>query len=195
MIYLVRHGQSTWNVQRRTQGQLSHPPLTARGRRQVAAAGAAITADLQAAGRRVDVFVSSDLLRTRQTAAILAAGRPVVLDRRLREQHLGRLQGMADDAAAAATEGVDWTDPDVAIGGGESARQVHDRMAAVVTAYRDRVAVLVSHGDAVRHAVGWWDGHEPARGPWVTVRSAAVFVLADPGRHRELVIAGTAPPA
>ena len=37
-VYLVRHGQSQWNLRRLTQGQTAHPPLTDLGRSQSAAA-------------------------------------------------------------------------------------------------------------------------------------------------------------
>ena len=189
MLYLVRHGQSTWNRDRRLQGQCPDPELTALGREQVAAAAAVLAAEPP-----VDVVVSSDLLRARQSAEIVAAGRPVVPDERLREQHAGTLQGVGTDDALALLAGHDWTDPDLPLGGsGETPRQVYDRMADVLTAYRDRVAVLVSHGDAIRAALAWWCGHAPAAGPWVTVGSAAVFALDGPGTWRELT-AGTTPP-
>ena len=51
-VYVVRHGQSEWNVRRLTQGQTPHPPLTELGRRQSAAAAALIAADLQDLGQR-----------------------------------------------------------------------------------------------------------------------------------------------
>ncbi|MGZ8770540.1 MAG: histidine phosphatase family protein, partial [Aeromicrobium sp.] len=38
MILWVRHGQSTWNVMDRMQGQAVHPPLTELGREQSTAA-------------------------------------------------------------------------------------------------------------------------------------------------------------
>lgn len=34
ILHLVRHGQSTWNVEHRVQGQTMHPPLTELGREQ-----------------------------------------------------------------------------------------------------------------------------------------------------------------
>ena len=37
-VHLVRHGQSTWNVEGRLQGQTVHPELTERGRREAAEA-------------------------------------------------------------------------------------------------------------------------------------------------------------
>ena len=48
-VYLVRHGQSEWNVLRLTQGQTSHPRLTSLGREQAERAASLIGKDL--AGR------------------------------------------------------------------------------------------------------------------------------------------------
>ncbi|QNN52656.1 histidine phosphatase family protein [Nocardioides mesophilus] len=50
-VYLVRHGQSEWNVLRLTQGQTSHPRLTSIGREQAERAASLIGQDL--AGRPV----------------------------------------------------------------------------------------------------------------------------------------------
>ena len=38
-IVLVRHGQSTWNLEHRVQGQTMEVPLTRRGHRQAGEAG------------------------------------------------------------------------------------------------------------------------------------------------------------
>jgi 2,3-bisphosphoglycerate-dependent phosphoglycerate mutase len=193
VLYLVRHGESTWNVQRRVQGQTAHPPLTAAGCRQVATAAAMIA---EHAGQRVGQVVSSDLVRARQSADLVAEvlGVDVRVDERLREWHLGAMQGLPTEQAFALVADLDWTDPDAPVAGGETARQVHERMAAVLTEQADTTAVLVSHGDALRAALNWWSGHAPAQGPWVDVPSAAVFVLEHRGRWTQLFSAAPARP-
>ena len=60
MIYLVRHGQSEWNLLRRTQGQIPHPQLTDLGRRQASAAAQAIRADAELTGQAVRSAVAID---------------------------------------------------------------------------------------------------------------------------------------
>ena len=195
MLYLVRHGESTWNVQRRVQGQTPDPPLTATGRGQAAGAAALIA---EHAGRPAHVL-SSDLVRARESAGIVAQvlGVDVRVDERLREWHLGAMQGLPTEQAFALVAGLDWTDPDARVAGGETARQVHERMAAAISeaAHTDVTAVLVSHGDALRVALNWWSGHAPAQGPWVDVPSAAVFALDRPGHWTQLVSAAPARPA
>lgn len=87
-ILLVRHGESTWNVDGRWQGQ-ADPPLSDRGRLQAAQAAASIGT--------VDAIVSSDLERAAETGAILARTLGVdhqAVEPRLRERDAGPLAGL-----------------------------------------------------------------------------------------------------
>lgn len=91
-LYLVRHGQTPWNVEGRYQGQMD-PPLTEEGHQQ-----AATTAE-QLAPLGFEAIYSSDLARASQTADALAAklDMPVQFDERLREIHQGDWQGVVID--------------------------------------------------------------------------------------------------
>lgn len=66
-LFWMRHGESTWNVAGREQGRTAHPPLTERGRAQVAAAAD----DLARCG--VTGIVCSPLVRARESAELVAA--------------------------------------------------------------------------------------------------------------------------
>ncbi|HWU31918.1 MAG TPA: histidine phosphatase family protein [Marmoricola sp.] len=176
-IYLVRHGQSEWNVLRLTQGQTSHPALTDLGRSQAQAAADVIAADLGAAQRRPAQLVTSDLLRARQTADIIAAslGMTVIIDSRLREQHLGALEGKSYDETWAAADQHDWSDPGVPIAGGESPLAVRERMArALDDLAPDQVHIVVSHGDAIRAAIARFRGEAAQDASWLEVANGAV---------------------
>jgi probable phosphoglycerate mutase len=177
-VYLVRHGQSEWNVLRLTQGQTAHPRLTALGREQAERAARLIGEDLPRTTTGLEPrIVSSDLGRALETADVLAQrlGGEVELDERLREQHLGSLEGHGYDKTWAVAAGHDWSDPTLPVAGGESLQDVHDRMAAVLAELdRNRVTVLVSHGDAIRAGVAHLNGIEPHRAPWVEVPNGAV---------------------
>ena len=99
-LHLVRHGQSTWNVEGRLQGQVDLPELTALGRAQ-ASSVAALLSRLEA-----QRLLTSDLVRAVQTAEIIgeAIGLVPIPTTLLREQHYGALQGLTTDAASAEWE-------------------------------------------------------------------------------------------
>jgi len=88
-IYMVRHGETPWNIEGRYQGHLD-PPLTKKGLQQ------AQTTASQLAPLGFDAIYSSDLARARQTAEALAAATdlPIQFDPRLREIHQGEWQGV-----------------------------------------------------------------------------------------------------
>jgi probable phosphoglycerate mutase len=107
-LYLVRHGETLWNVEGRYQGQLD-PPLTEKGRQQaVTTAESLVSLDFEA-------IYSSDLARARQTAEALAekTGLPIQLDSRLREIHQGEWQGvLIDDIRAHWPRQIDGWEND-----------------------------------------------------------------------------------
>ena len=181
-VYLVRHGQSEWNVLRLTQGQTAHPPLTMLGREQAAEAAAVIAADVARRGLSVDTIATSDLIRAAETAEILAEalGAPVHRDVRLREQHLGDLEGRGYAETWAAADDIDWTDPTRPIAGGESLMDVYDRMAAALDDVDPTaVTVLVSHGDAIRTAIAYLNAVKPHESDWVEVANGSVARVDD----------------
>ena len=87
-IVFIRHAESQWNAKRLWQGQ-ADPPLSARGREQAHALAARL------AGQGLRALVTSDLLRARETAAILAErlSISVELEAGLRELDVGRWSG------------------------------------------------------------------------------------------------------
>ena len=86
---LLRHGETVWNRAGRLQGW-QDSPLSEAGCAQAEALAARL------ADERVDLLVASDLGRTRQTAAPIAArlGLDVVAEAGLRERCYGELEGM-----------------------------------------------------------------------------------------------------
>jgi probable phosphoglycerate mutase len=148
-IVLVRHGETQWNVEQRIQGH-GDSPLTGEGIEQARAIGRRL------AGERFDRIVASDLGRTMQTAAEIAAltGHRVEPDARLRERNFGEGEGLTyaeiDARYPGAFSRVGEVDPDYAIPGGESRRQFHARVTAALDAlaheHRGEALVVVTHG-------------------------------------------------
>lgn len=85
-LWLVRHGQSIWNVEGRLTGW-TDVPLTALGQRQARALWGWLSAE------RFDRVLASDLERAVQTAR-LAYGEPQEVSAELRELHFGNLEGL-----------------------------------------------------------------------------------------------------
>lgn len=143
-LILLRHGRTTWNAERRFQGQ-ADPPLDEVGRAQAYEVAALIAA------LRPDVLVSSDAKRAAQTAAPVAevAGLAVRLDPRLRERSLGHWEGLTRDEVADRfpSEFADWVaGRDVSRRGGETREQVAERALAAFGELPDvATAVLVTH--------------------------------------------------
>ncbi len=87
-IYLIRHGQTDWNVEKRTQGQ-TDTFLNDTGRAQAEIMIPKL-ADL-----KIEHIFSSDLFRARETAEILNRDLKlnIIFDARIREYNYGDLEG------------------------------------------------------------------------------------------------------
>ena len=164
--YLVRHGESVFNVEERVQGQ-ADVELSALGRRQ-AEAIAFWTRSLPPLVR-IDEIWSSPLRRARDTAQAIAdaLGLPLQIEDRLRELHAGIFQGhlWADLESRFPEEVARWRsgDPHYRIPEGESRAQLaargHEALAAL--AGRDAAhMIVVAHGGVLTAALGSLLGRE-----------------------------------
>jgi broad specificity phosphatase PhoE len=97
VVYVIRHGQTEWNVAGRMQGRLDSP-LTDRGRAQADAHGRML-----AAQGGVDHVIVSPSGRTRATAELVNAhlDAPVTLQPALMERDCGVWSGLTIDQIAA----------------------------------------------------------------------------------------------
>jgi 2,3-bisphosphoglycerate-dependent phosphoglycerate mutase len=188
LLYLVRHGESTWNAEGRCQGQSpTAGGLSPTGRTQAKATAQELVKKLASDRQtRAESIVASDLLRARQTAEIIAAelGLPVRIDTELREQSLGDLQGhlYRDEWAGKGTvqDAIDelWRNPFHRPPGGESIAEMYERvqraLLRLATEHAGQLLVVVTHGGVVRTANA---GDPPMRGvamPHTTVDNASI---------------------
>jgi broad specificity phosphatase PhoE len=87
-MLFIRHGETVWNQERRCQG-FTDVPLSDRGDDQASALALALK------GARLDAVYSSDLVRARRTAEVIAEPHRILVksDARLREMNQGALEG------------------------------------------------------------------------------------------------------
>jgi uncharacterized phosphatase len=143
-LYLVRHGETDWNAQRRIQGS-TDIPLNAMGRAQAATTGRLL------ARREWDGIYSSPLSRAFETASIIAAevglDRPRTIDA-IVERNYGAAEGLNWEEIEARFPG------DIAVPGRETHAEVADRVIPALVslaASRPRTALLVvTHGGVIR---------------------------------------------
>jgi probable phosphoglycerate mutase len=149
ILYAVRHGETEWNLIGKQQGHLNSP-LTATGIKQAHALAAGLS------DKGIEIIYSSDLGRAFQTAEVIAAKLtlPVNVDSRLRERHLGTMQGLTKaqfrEQFPHESAAFDSGDPDYILPDGESARQRYERCLAcssdLVSRHLGRTLLIVAHG-------------------------------------------------
>jgi broad specificity phosphatase PhoE len=166
--WLVRHGESTWNVTRRFQGGLD-PPLSPRGVLQAQALAAGL------GSTRFEALYTSPLSRARDTALACGAAlglRPVAVDD-LREVGLGDWEGLTLETVKAreCDRYGRWLEAPVEHPprGGEGMTAFADRVRGAL----DRLSVchpagrvlVVCHGGAIASALCAWLGR-PLNAIW-----------------------------
>lgn len=180
-LYLVRHGETTFNVEGRLPGQLEGVALTDKGRRQAYQAAVALS------GVPLSAVISSPLERAAQTAQALskAGGLDARLDSRLMDTDVGAWAGQKigeleknDPAWKAFVEHPDEPPPGV-----ESFAHVQQRaMAAVHDVLADaslgNFIALVAHADIIKLILATYMGMHVATVRYVHVANASISTLA-----------------
>lgn len=143
ILYLARHGETTWNRERRLAGW-ADVPLTERGRQQARELGQRLQ------GEAFDQLWSSDLQRAINTAR-LATGQEPRQDARLREIDFGQLDGLPwpsleERWRLALTAYDSFQAP-----GGESLEQLDARLRGFLEELPAGRHLLCAHGGVLRH--------------------------------------------
>ncbi len=172
-MLVVRHGQTTWNAEKRWQGR-ADSPLSALG-----------TAQAEWAAKVLDPFdlvVTSNLSRARDTGAIIAEalGASVEVEADLAERDVGEWTGLTFDEIEEGWPGA------LANGGHPNGWEADDTVAdraigaleRIAKAHPDERVLVITHGGLIRSLERGLGLDSPylanLGGLWVTVDGGAV---------------------
>ncbi|WP_300681047.1 bifunctional RNase H/acid phosphatase [Nocardioides sp.] len=159
-VILLRHGVTVHTAAKRFSGGLGgdNPPLSDEGRAQIRASATWV----QQLAMTVDAIVASPVRRTAESAAIAGdvLGLPVTFEPGFAEMEFGRWDGLsfAEVSERYPDELSSWLGSlDVAPGGGESFREVEERVLAgltrLVEAHQGQTVLVVSHVTPIKTLV------------------------------------------
>jgi broad specificity phosphatase PhoE len=193
LFVLVRHGESTLNLERRVNGDPARQvDLTDRGRFESAQLGQ------QLQGLQLDACLHTRFPRTAQTAAIALAGRdvPCQVEPLFDDIDVGDLEGASIEEYRAWKHGHPR---EVAFPGGESlddaARRYAEGFRRLLARPEERL-LLVTHEIPIRYALNGAAGSDSLDGPAHELRNATPFLFDEDGLQRaaegiDRVLAGT----
>ena len=153
-LYLIRHGETEGAETKRYKGH-TDVPLSSNGEDQMRRVGLQLAKEV-----RLDAIYASDLSRAHRSAELVAnphALTPTVLPE-FRERHFGRWEGLTFTECREQYP-EDWAawlkNPlEAAPVGGETTRQVHDRvipaLEELIRRHQDDTFAIVSHGGTNR---------------------------------------------
>jgi broad specificity phosphatase PhoE len=179
-LLIIRHGQTSWNVEHKLPGQLPGIALNERGREQAARLAEALSAI------PISAIISSPLERAYDTALIVAQGRDLAIQTEpdLMDTDIGRWAG--ESYQQLAKTDPEWKayvqDPTVAPPGVETFPQVQQRVLAALERWRKRADIgaypaFVAHADVVKLIVAYYSGLEIKRAGAVFIDNASVSII------------------
>ena len=170
-LFLVRHGQSQWNLENRFTGW-QNIDITALGQQEARQAGKALMKE------SIDIAFTSTLIRAQHTLQIILEeiGKPnipIIVDAALNERSYGNLEGLNKDETAEKY-GVEqvhiWRRSfDVAPPGGESLKDTYDRVIPYFENFiqpaldAGKNVLIVAHGNSLRALIMYLEHLTPAQ--------------------------------
>lgn len=192
-LLIIRHGQTTWNVEHRLPGQLPGVLLTDTGKEQAARLAEALSV------LPISSVITSPLERARDTAVYIAQGHeldlefePDLMDTDVGEWAGKKIEDLSknDPAWKAYVK-----DPTVAPEGVETFPQVQQRVVAAIDRWLTKESIgaypaFVAHADVVKLLVAHYTGLEAGRAGTLMIDNASVSLveLEDSQRPRMLAI-------
>ena len=157
-IYVMRHGQTDWNIERKIQGR-TDIELNETGKQQ------AKQAQKEVEKYNIDVILCSPLKRTKETARIVSEGKNIEIIYRdeLLERNFGDLEGKSPfkEPLFANDEFYNYT-KNIEMKNVETVRELCDRVWGLLDeiekTYPDKNVLLVTHGGTGRVIKAYFDG-------------------------------------
>lgn len=153
-IYLIRHGETEWNKEGRSQGCSNDIPLSEVGIMQADAIGKRLK------NENIDLFFSSSLTRAYQTAKAIAVhhDKEVIVHKEFMEISFGEWEGLKIDEIKEKYVDVYkiWRDtPHIAkVPGAESILEIRERsmtkLMEIINSNKDKNILIVSHGITIK---------------------------------------------
>ncbi|MNG61609.1 2,3-bisphosphoglycerate-dependent phosphoglycerate mutase [compost metagenome] len=170
-LFLVRHGQSQWNLENRFTGW-QNIDITVLGQQEARQAGKALM------NEPIDLAFTSTLIRAQHTLEIILneiekPNIPIIVDAALNERSYGNLEGLNKDETAEKY-GVEqvhiWRRSfDVAPPGGESLKDTYDRVIPYFENFiqpeldAGKNVLIVAHGNSLRALIMYLEHLTPAQ--------------------------------
>lgn len=151
MIYIIRHGQTDWNLEGRYAGRIDIP-LNDLGRKQ------AEDVKEKLKNIKFDKVFSSPLVRAFETAQIVCDNE-IIIDNRLIERSNGDLEGVLK---TEITDYIDFNDPNEASYNIESIvefrKRINDFFDEITNLYKEENILVVTHAGVGIYARCYFEG-------------------------------------
>lgn len=157
MIYIVRHGQTDWNVKKRNQGRIDIE-LNENGIKQ------ALEIKEKLSNVKFDKVYSSPLKRAYKTARIIT-NQEIILDERIIERSNGELEGKL---VSEIDKSIDFNDPLIGFGIeniNDFRKRINEFFQEITTKYKGKNVLVVTHAGVSIYAKCFFEG-EPRDGDY-----------------------------
>lgn len=165
-LYVTRHGETEWNVQKRMQGR-KNSPLTERGMEQARKLGERMQS------LNLDVIYSSPSERAVRTAELIRGNRDIAItqDEHFYEIHMGTWEGMtSEEIKEQYPDRFDlfWTKPHLyETDSGETFEAAQERVLEglfeVLKKHEGQDILVVGHAVVSKLILGYFEGREIAK--------------------------------
>lgn len=188
-IFLIRHGETDFNTERRYCGS-NNPPLNKTGKSQAEKLAARLAA------RRVDKVYTSDLKRAVETAAMIFKDREAEIMPELREMNFGAFEGLTHEelmlkhrkAYTAWIDNPSSFSPPVAERFEDFRERVLSGLKEIIKENRDNTFAAIIHGGPLKIILGELLDLGPEDFTRIRTDNASLTIVRYPGEGRQKII-------